>query len=356
MLRERIMDQQVENPFGNPDELVQAIRDEIDQARRSLDEVNLMLEQSQTELSKLVQRNATITERLRQIHDHFDTVPRDDIRMTYNAALEAQQRLLVMRGQLEKLQNDQSHLQKFISLAEKSEQLFGNQDARAEGGDGGAKTALEMLIDAQEMERHKLSRQIHDGPAQALSNFIVQVEIALRLFDVDPAKAKEELNNLKAAATGTFKKVRDFIFALRPMMLDDLGIVPTLQRYVGAYKEQTGVEVMFTVAGRERRFDSYTEVMVFRTVQELLNIAVANNADSGVKLALKVMMVLDDHLIQVSVLDNGKSFTPETLPEAIASGFTRIRELVGMMGGVMEVEATSGQGNKVSFQLPVSSE
>ena len=103
-----------------------------------------------------------------------------------------------------------------------------------------------MIINAQEAERQRLSRQMHDGPAQAMSNFILQTEIAMRLLDVDAAQAKEELGNLKAAAMGTFQKVRNFIFELRPMMLDDLGLVPTVRKYVDAFKDQTGLDISLT--------------------------------------------------------------------------------------------------------------
>jgi two-component system sensor histidine kinase DegS len=95
---------------------------------------------------------------------------------------------------------------------------------------------IEMIVNAQESERQRLSRQMHDGPAQALSNFILQTEIAMRLFDLDPAQARDELGNLKTSAMGTFQRVRSFIFELRPMMLDDLGFNSTLRKYADAFK------------------------------------------------------------------------------------------------------------------------
>ena len=103
--------------------------------------------------------------------------------------------------------------------------------------------------EAQEAERQRLSRQMHDGPAQAMSNFILQTEIAMRLLDADPKQAKDELASLKTAALGTFKKVRNFIFELRTMMLDDLGLVPTIRKYVDAFKEQTSMDVTLMVTG-----------------------------------------------------------------------------------------------------------
>ena len=100
---------------------------------------------------------------------------------------------------------------------------------------------METVINSQEAVRQRLSRQMHDGPAQTLSNFIVQTEIAARLFDLDPKRAREELDNLKLVAMQAFQKMRSFIFELRPMMLDDLGLFPTLKRYVDSFKEQSTI-------------------------------------------------------------------------------------------------------------------
>ena len=97
----------------NPWETFQKeIDSEYEQTQRSLHEVTLMFEQSQSEINKLTQRNAAITAHLQQVQAQLETMPRQDIRTAYNAALEVQQRLLMMRGQLDKLQNDQEALQR----------------------------------------------------------------------------------------------------------------------------------------------------------------------------------------------------------------------------------------------------
>jgi two-component system sensor histidine kinase DegS len=100
--------------------------------------------------------------------------------------LDAQQRLFVMRGQLEKLQNEKSHLERFKSALERARANSGSASPVASvSGTKGPLASVEMLVNAQETERQRLSRQMHDGPAQALSNFILQTEIAMRLMDVD---------------------------------------------------------------------------------------------------------------------------------------------------------------------------
>ena len=190
---------------------------ELDETVKALREVTLMIEQSQGEVAKLSQRNAAITTHLQQVQSQFDKVPLQDIRNAYDSALDAQQRLFVMRGQLEKLQSEKSHLERFKSALERARATSAvASPAASTAGTRGPLASVEMLVNAQETERQRLSRQMHDGPAQALSNFILQTEIAMRLMDVDAGQAREELNNLKSSAMGTFQKVRNFILNFVP--------------------------------------------------------------------------------------------------------------------------------------------
>jgi two-component system sensor histidine kinase DegS len=340
-----------ENPW---DVFQRDIEKEFEQTQRLLSEVTLMLEQSQNELSKLSQRNATITTHLQQVQANLENMPRADIRIAYTAALDSQQRLYVMRGQLEKLTNDRESLRHYESFLEKVRNFLA-QDLPGKGGSrrsGVGPANLEMVINAQEVERQRLSRQMHDGPAQALSNFIVQSEIATRLLEIDPKRAKEELDNLKNSAMSTFKAVRTFIFELRPMMLDDLGLVPTVRRYVDTFKEQTGAEVNLTVKGSERRLEPYLEVMIFRALQELLGNAHRYNEDGPVKPQINIQISMDDNLTRVQVADNGRGFDPVGSETRQGLGLKLIRERVELLGGYMEVESSVGKGTRVAFQVP----
>jgi two-component system sensor histidine kinase DegS len=323
---------------------------ELEETDKALREITLMIEQSQGEVSKLSQRNAAITTHLQQVQNQLDKMPSQEIRSVYDSALDAQQRLLVMRGQLEKLQNEKQHLERFRSAL--GQVLHAHSSAPATSG--GAKNPLasvEMLVNAQETERQRLSRQIHDGPAQALSNFILQTEIAMRLMDVDTGQAREELNNLKNSAMGTFQKVRNFIFELRPMMLDDLGLVPTVRRYADAFKEQAGLDITVTVTGNERRLEPYLEVMLFRAIQELLGNAARHSQATLVKILLDV----GEDRVRVSVDDNGKGFDSDSVLQSNSLGLKLIRERAEMLGGNFEIDSNIGKGTRVSFAVPARS-
>ena len=330
---------------------------EYEQTQRELKEIDLLIQQTTAEVERLAQRNTQATNRLRQVEAALDTVPRDDIQEAYTTVLDSQQRLFTMRGQLEKLQSNQRNMARYLDLLRGILETAGHAgpeyEPRVSEEGESVQPLVVRIIEAQEQERQVLSRQMHDGPAQSLTNLILQAEICERLFDIDPEQARAELANLKNAVAATFQKVKGFILNLRPMMLDDLGLIPTLRRYVDSFANNTGVLTRLLVIGKERRMVSYKEVTIFRLVQELLNNAYEYGHASNIQINLDV----GDELVRVSVEDDGSGFE---LTEALASpdadrlGLATMRERVEMLGGQMHFDSGLGRGTKASFELPVS--
>ncbi|MBA3073214.1 MAG: sensor histidine kinase [Anaerolineae bacterium] len=299
-----------------------------------------------------------MTAQLQQLSGDSDTVSKADIRNAFNSAMDAQQRLLVMRGQLDKLQEQKNSLQKYHALIESVlEYLHNGQSKNSAMQESTDKVSmLEMLITSQESERQKLSRQMHDGPAQALSNFIVQSEIATRMYEIDQTKAKEELEKLKLSAMGTFQKIRTYISDLRPMMLDDLGLVPTIKRYVNNMKEQTGVDVNLIVIGTYRRLKPYLEVFVFRAVQELIGNAIKHNQDNVSKIKIDITITLENNLVKSEIKDNGKGIKQSEMQSTGGLGLKLIRERSQLLGGSLDVVSSESEGTQVTLIIPVEDE
>jgi two-component system, NarL family, sensor histidine kinase DegS len=336
----------------NTEQLRESISEKISQAQKRLEGVTTKIQQSQVEVDKLAQRQIANSANIRNIKENTNEFSAVDVRNAYDEALEAQQRLFVMRGQMDKLNSEQVHLQELIMQLQDTKGYL-TKTPLLEGGDSELNAAefVESVIQAQELERKRLSNRMHDGPAQALSNFILQVEIAQRLFDIDTDQARDELDELKANASSTFTKVRDFIFELRPMMLDDLGLTPTLRHYFDAFKEQNEIEVHFTASGTERRLESYLEIMIFRAVQELVSNAARHSQASTIRTHIDT----NEERVVVDVEDDGQGFNEEQAMET-SMGIKVIKERVDILNGEFNIDTAIGQGTRIGFTIPIATE
>lgn len=213
------------------------------------------------------------------------------------------------------------------------------------------------IIKAQEEERQRVARDIHDGPAQSMSNVVIKAEICERLIDVDMDKAKQELQNLKRIVRESLQDVRKIIYDLRPMSLDDLGLIPTMQRYLLTFQEDTGIVVSFKTRGIYDDIKPVISLTVFRIVQEAMsNINKHANAQNVV-----VNMEFFDDSLKLYVYDDGKGFDVEALKvksEDINSGFglMSMRERIELLDGEFEISSQIGKGTRVNIKIPFTKE
>jgi two-component system, NarL family, sensor histidine kinase DegS len=332
------------------DQLTVSVGQELEQSKQQLKEVRLLVEQSRSEVEKLKQRQANETMRLKQIQNAFDTVPREDIRKAYESTMDAQQRLFSMSGQIERLQAQQGILEQWIVSLEKTHEALQFIQPNIDTASAAPKSMVIRVVEAQEAERLKLSRLMHDGPAQVLSNFILQSEIAARLFDIDPIRAKEELASLKTAASSAFQRIRNFIFDLRPMMLDDLGLIPTLRRYLDAYKEQGQQDINFLFTGSERRLPNHLEVVLFRSIQQLVGLA----RDPVQASHIKVVVDMEELKVRVVMEYDGKIQELPQEGKEDSVGLLALKERIEMLGGGFEYSAQAGQGTHILLEVPLT--
>ena len=329
-------------------------REQVEQRRK---EIEILVRQSTEEVERLARRNTEIAGRLRQVASNSDTVPRADIQELYGAAQKEQGRLFTMRGQMEKLQANLEGLEKREALLTRVIGVLRMLTAEAAGSPTDLPFTREQsmvvrIIQAQENERQRLSRQMHDGPAQLLTNLVLEAEICQRLIDVDPARARIELENLKTETRKAFQRTREFISDLRPMMLDDLGLIPTLKRYVSSWSEKTGIEAELAISGKPHRLAPYSEVTIFRAIQELMGNASQHANPSNVRVTLD----LDGAYARAVVEDDGVGFDVEqVLASAEAQkkiGIASITDRVEMLGGTLTIESVLGVGTKATLRVP----
>ena len=163
-----------------------------------------------------------------------------------------------------------------------------------------------MILTAQEDLRREIARQMHDGPAKSLTNIVLQAQIVDRLLAKAPEKATDEVHQLIAMVQRTLDATKTFIFDVRPMVLDDLGLVPTLRRATRDRGGRFGVKVDFESVGVDRRLSVDVESGLFRMLDDALAAHVATRPD-------RLRMHLDWGERLVIELEAGK--TPLPVPD-----------------------------------------
>lgn len=353
------------NRDGPPtfDQVMTDTHTEYEQVQKEIKEIGLLIRQTTSEVEKLAQKNHTINRKIQGVEANLDSYPRQDIKEIYKTAQDAHSRLFMMRGQVEQLQGKQQYLERYAKRLKQvvdayqrdgptPEPAVSSSSSESVDTDDSDESSIINIINAQESERLHLSKQLHDGPAQSLTNLILQAEICERLFDKDPMRARTELGNLKEGVNTTFQKIREYIFELRPMMLDDLGLIPTLRQYIQEYENKHGVNCNLNITGPEQRFAPHTEVTFFRVTQALLtNVATHANATR-----VQVAVDIQSSRIVGRVEDDGSGFD---VAEVKAMGKKRkqmgiisMQEQVTMLRGEINFDSNIGQGTVVNLWLP----
>ena len=207
------------------------------------------------------------------------------------------------------------------------------------------------IIQAQEEERKRVAREIHDGPAQSMANIVLRTEIAERLIhNQQMNEALRELKDLKTMIRQSLADVRQIIFDLRPMALDDLGLLPTLRKFLPEMAERAGLQVNLNMKGRERRFPTGMEVAIFRMIQEIINNVVKHARATKVQ----VMVEFAEASIKVLVQDNGVGFEKEkVMNNREKLGLIGMKERIQLLEGTYEIDSKPNMGTTIRLQVPI---
>lgn len=304
------------------------------------------------------------------VHRDFNKYSETQIKDAYDAAHNKQIELLGLREKEKLLRLQRDHMERNLKSLEqtlrRTEELISNmgmalkfltndlEALSAQIGDIQKMQGLGLsIIRAQEEERKRVAREIHDGPAQSMANIVMRAEFCIKLLEKNPPKVQQELFSLIDLVRSSLQDVRKIIFDLRPMVLDDLGLIPALKRYTEQYNEDYGIYVELIVFGRERRFDSSLEVALFRVIQESL--ANIKKHAKAKQVVIKIEFVTDK--VNVVIRDNGCGFDIEqVLAEKNQKGFGLLgmRERIQLIKGKITIKSTTGQGTEICLSVPCS--
>jgi signal transduction histidine kinase len=209
-----------------------------------------------------------------------------------------------------------------------------------------ARDALRRVVAAQELERHRLARELHDETGQALTSILLGLK---SVEEAPTAEAQAEAAAaLRALVVATLQDVRRLAVELRPKALDDFGLVPALERLAETFAEQTGIAVEVESRLGAERLPPEVETALYRIVQEALTNVVKHAA------ARSVSIVLGRKNGSVSALieDDGRGFDPEHA-RADGLGLLGMRERVGLLDGTLAIESAPDAGTTLALTVPV---
>ena len=355
-------------------EIAESARQELLSLRQELERVKKETSETIDKVDELELEYRRARMRLVEVSKDFIRYKEADIKSAYEKATRIQLDLLMYREKEMYLKARRDELQQRIKGVEVSveraetissqinvvlEYLSGdlNQVTRIlESAKNRQLIGLKIIL-AQEEERKRMAREIHDGPAQSLANLVLRTEIAERMLVKQEFQlVQEELMELKSQVRSGLEEIRKIIFNLRPMALDDLGLVPTLRKFVQDFEEKTKIRAVFETAGRELRMPSAMEAAVYRLVQEAFSNALKHASPTFVSLE----MTFYPKRVMIVIKDNGVGFDVEqTMARSKKNshyGLIGMGERVELLNGKMDIESARGQGTKITISIPVSTD
>ncbi len=260
--------------------LAAELADEAGRLAHELEEIGMLIAQARTEASRQEARRSTAEQRLTELQQARREVSPEDLAQAQAAIITATRRAALMESQIDVLEGKQKTVGRMQQrIADLADQLGAlppgsvappGMDAADAADMAAGQTSAQGVLEAQEELRRGIARAMHDGPAQSLTNITLQAQIVQRLMASDPSKAAAEVDQLVVMVEHTLEATKSFIFDVRPMVLDDLGLVPTLRRAARDRGRRAKSSIDFDSVGADRRLPDELESALFRTTDEAL--------------------------------------------------------------------------------------
>lgn len=367
---DRILDRMIKTVSNSKNEIFrigEKCRKDYETLSQELRDLRIMVAKIIEEGDRLEQQARAARNHLSAVSRNFNQYTEEQVKKAYENAHQLQMDYIMNREMEKQLRTRRDELERRLQglhdTIERSEHLvvqttfvlnYLTSDLKQVGEaleDAKLKQDFSVkIITAQEEERRRLSREIHDGPAQMLANVMMRSDLIERLFkEYGAEEALKEVRSLRKMVRDALYEVRRIIYDLRPMALDDLGLSPTLKKYLQTIEDyyQTA-RITYRFFGDERRLDSKCEVSLFRLVQEAVQNAL-KHADAD-EILVKVEM--KNELCTIIVKDDGRGFDMNQNMEK-SFGILGMRERVELLNGTISIDSKPGAGTTVLIQVPI---
>lgn len=319
------------------------------------------------EAEKLTKEEKESRQKLFLVSKNIGEYSESDIRKAYNEAKDKQVQLLLKREEEQNLIRERNQLEirlkKNYEIVEQAESLMSKMksvmdflvsdlvDLGKTISNLEDKTQIGMkIIKAQEEERRRIARDIHDGPAQNIASLVIKTEIVEKLLKRGNIHIEDELKDIKTQLRAVLKEIRGIMYDLRPISLDEVGLIPTIERMAADMSYEKNIAIEIKKISDYPIFNSLNKLIVYRIVQESLNNIIKH---SGAKNVVISMDVRKDS-INGSVSDDGKGFDADSFMEAKdkSFGLSSMKERAEIAHGSITIKSVVGKGTKIMFSIP----
>ena len=211
------------------------------------------------------------------------------------------------------------------------------------------------LLETQEKERQRISRELHDSTAQNLTSLVHKTELCTKLIDMDPIRCKLELTMMSRTLREIVNDTRQMIYNLRPMSFDDIGLEITIERAIDKLKQDKICNISFNVEGESYYIKPVIGITLLRIIQEACNNAI-KYAEASV---ISVKMIYEENSIIILIEDDGKGFDVDNLDVASRNdnsgfGLSMMRERVYLLSGEINITSEENDGTRVEVIVPIN--
>ncbi len=347
--------------------IAESSREELKNIESELEMIKEEINEVIDELEKKERINKKARRRLMEVSRDFENYSEEEVREVYKKAEDSSVDIAVLREKEQQLQDRRRKLEEKHQLTKKtlkrSENLTNRLSMVKDFLEGQMENIsrrfddlqdrerfIMEVIQMQEEERRRVAREIHDGPAQSLANLIMRVEVAQNTLYEDRQRTEKELEELKELVKSSVSEVRRIIYDLRPMSIDDLGLIPTLREYIENFREDTDIEIDFEVLGDEKELPSPHEITVFRLVQEALN-NIKKHAEASWG---QVRVEFASEHLNLLISDDGVGFDSEDSPRSKSFGIKSMQERCNLLDGELKIISGRNKGTRINIKIPLN--
>jgi two-component system sensor histidine kinase DegS len=363
----------IESSKGDIFNIVNHVKNELNGIKEKLDKIKIETKIAIDEVEEYRNKDQLARNRLVRVSRDLKKFKEIDIKNAYEKAniirLEYQEKkfderqLIEKRNELERnlislrkiLENGETLINKinvaFDYLSQNNlDSAFDNSISKEEK----VNIAIKML-EAREQEKKRISREIHDGPAQSIASIVFQAEICSTILKKDINKGLEEIENLKNTVRNTLDEIRTIIYDLRPMSIDDIGLLPTLKKMTERFIEKENINVSFRTNNIENELDKFIELTLFRIIQEILNNikkhSKATNVDIKIVFgSVYLKLIIEDDGIGFNVKKTIDKVKKESMNYGLIGIINRVEEIMGEIN----IESSKKYGTKYSIKIPIN--